>query len=105
MSDRDPIGYLACNQCLEVKKVYQGQGKRAKFLYSRCGCGVDQRTGSAVQAQFASHKSLEEATADLKQMSSPPEPKTTEKPPKKACKTPWIIGGVVAFFGLLSLRS
>ncbi|WP_406733419.1 hypothetical protein RJD39_04675 [Vibrio scophthalmi] len=102
-NDREPIGFLPCKQCLSLKSVFQGQGKRARFLYARCECGLDQRTGNGVQANFAKHMSQDEAAAAL-QTFKDPKPNDDEKPKDKGSKLPWIVGGVLAVFGLMSLR-
>ncbi|MCC4787514.1 hypothetical protein BCU71_25475 [Vibrio lentus] len=102
MSDtREPIGFRACKKCLSLKSIFQGQGKRARFLYAKCNCGLDQRTGEPVQASFANHKSKEEAQAELETFKLP---KPTEPPKEKSSKAPWVIAGVLGVFGLLSLR-
>ncbi|MBY8270205.1 hypothetical protein KW521_12610 [Vibrio fluvialis] len=104
MSEREPIGYLPCKQCMSLKSVFQGQGKRARFLYARCDCGLDQRTGSGVQASFNKHIAKEEAQAVLEQLQLPPPKDDEDKPKEKSSKAPWIIGGVLAVVGLFSLR-
>lgn len=101
-NEREPLGFLPCKKCSSLKSVYQGNGKRARFLYARCGCGLDQRTGDGVQAVFQKHMSKEDAAAALEQLN---QPKPTETEPKeKSSKAPWIVGGVLAVVGLLSLR-
>lgn len=101
-NEREPLGFLPCKKCSSLKSVYQGNGKRARFLYARCGCGLDQRTGEGVQASFHKHMSKEDAAAALEQLT---QPKPTENEPKeKSSKAPWIVGGVLAVVGLMSLR-
>lgn len=102
-NEREPIGFLPCKQCLSLKSVFQGQGKRARFLYARCSCGLDQRTGDSVQANFSKHLSKEEASEALDKLKEP-KPNEDDKPKEKGSKMPWIVGGVLAVFGLLSLR-
>ena len=103
MSDtREPIGYLPCKECLSLKSVFQGQGKRARFLYVKCDCGIDQRTGAVVQSKWAQHVSKEEAAAALEAMKQP-EPKETDEPKPKS-KAPWIVAGVLGAVSLLALR-
>lgn len=99
---REPIGYKPCKKCLSLKSILQGQGKRARFLYAKCSCGIDQRTGEAVQASFADNMSKEDAQAAL-EIIKQPKPNETE-PKEKSSKAPWIIAGVLGVFGLLSLR-
>jgi len=106
MSDREPLGYLACKRCGEVKKVFQGQGKRANYLYSNgCACGIDQRTGAKVQADFAKCKSLEEAQADAEAMkaATPPPTKDTEDESQKCDKAPWLIGAALGALGIFAV--
>ncbi|MDE1323872.1 hypothetical protein L9W97_01895 [Vibrio aestuarianus] len=100
---REPIGFKPCKKCLSLKSILQGQGKRARFLYAKCSCGIDQRTGEAVQASFADNMSREEAQAALETMKQP-KPTDNEPPKEKSSKAPWIIAGVLGVFGLLSLR-
>lgn len=102
-NEREPIGFLPCRKCLSLKSVFQGQGKRARFLYARCNCGLDQRTGEGVQAGFQKYMSKEDASAALEQMKQP-KPTETNEPEKKSSKAPWIIAGVLGVFGLLSMR-
>lgn len=101
-NEREPIGFLPCKKCLSLKSIYQGNGKRAKFLYSRCGCGLNQLTGDVVQAEFHKHMSKEDATEALNKLKEPKPNETDE--PKKSSKAPWIIAGVLGVFGLLSLK-
>ncbi len=103
MSDREPIGYLPCKQCQSLKKVFQGQGKRARFLYTRCDCGLDQRTGAAIQASWSKHLSKEEAAEALAKLQTP-SPNEEDKPTEKPSKAPLVIAGVLGLFGLLSMR-
>ncbi|MCG9578131.1 hypothetical protein L1D14_18105 [Vibrio tubiashii] len=102
-NEREPIGFLPCKKCLQVKRIYQGNGKRAKFLYARCGCGLNQLTGDTVQAEFQKHMSKEDAAEALNKLKEP-KPNGEEPPKPKASKAPWIVGGVLAVVGLLSLR-
>ncbi|MCG9576426.1 hypothetical protein L1D14_09260 [Vibrio tubiashii] len=102
-NEREPIGFLPCKKCSSLKSVFQGQGKRARFLYARCGCGLDQRTGDGVQAAFQKHMSKEDAAAAL-ELIKQPKPSETDQTEKKSSKAPWIVGGVLAVVGLMSLR-
>lgn len=102
-NEREPIGFLPCKKCLQVKRIYQGNGKRAKFLYARCGCGLNQLTGDAVQAEFQKHMSQEDA-AEALELIKQPKPTETDKPEKKSSKAPWIFVGILGVFGLLSMK-
>ncbi|MFW7525303.1 hypothetical protein ACODM8_14370 [Vibrio ostreicida] len=99
---REPIGFLPCKTCLNLKSVYQGQGKRARFLYVRCECGLDQRTGSCVQTVWQKHLNKEEATEALGAMKNVPSEQPA--PNDKSSKAPLMVCCVLGVFGLLSLR-
>lgn len=71
---KEPIGFLPCRACGEVKNIYQGEGRNAAFLYAKCGCGTDTRKGDTVQKRLAAHTTREEAESALK---SAPEPQST----------------------------
>lgn len=103
-NEREPIGYLPCTKCKSLKSVYQGTGKRARFLYARCGCGLNQLTGEAVQAEFQKHMSKEDASAALEQLTQPKPTETKPEPKEKSSKAPWIVAGVLGVVGLLSMR-
>ncbi|MCF7355070.1 hypothetical protein [Vibrio phage vB_VruC_PG21] len=102
MSDREPVGFLPCKKCLSLKSVYQGQGKRARFLYAKCKCGLDQRTGAPVQNAFAKHITKEEAQAQLETLKTPTE--TKEQKEESSSTVPWVIAGLIGVFGFLKLR-
>ena len=48
----DVIGYIDCDDCGERATVHKTNRGKARYLYRRCGCGCDQRTGSAVQSRL-----------------------------------------------------
>lgn len=83
-------------------KLFQGQGKRDRFLYVRCDFGLDQRTGPAIQSKFSKHLSKEDAQQQLDDLKSGDD--NRDQDDKKTSFTPWLIGGAVAVVGFLSLR-
>lgn len=102
MSEREPVGFLPCKKCQSLKSVYQGQGKRARFLYAKCECGLDQRTGAPVQNAFAKHLTREEAQAQLDTLKTPTETPTPKE--ENSSAAPWVIAGVIGVLGLLKLK-
>lgn len=47
------LGYVECQGCGGRCSVHQTTRGAGRFLYTRCGgCGVDQRTGPAVQSRL-----------------------------------------------------
>ena len=50
---RKPVGTEHCNECGTLARFYQVQkGNRTGYLYRRCECGADQRSGAAVQVKW-----------------------------------------------------
>ncbi|MFL1484905.1 hypothetical protein [Marinobacter sp. LN3S78] len=53
--NRKPVGRADCADCGTVAAFYQvTKGKRAGYLYKRCGCGCDQSSGKAKQQRWLS---------------------------------------------------
>lgn len=51
--DRKPVGTEHCAECGTLARFYQVQkGNRTGYLYRRCECGADQRSGAAVQVKW-----------------------------------------------------
>ncbi len=50
--NRPVIGYIHCDDCGERGTVHQSARGKGRYLYKRCGCGCDQRTGKAVQTRL-----------------------------------------------------
>lgn len=51
--NRPVVGTVPCDGCHQTKALYQVQtGKKAGYLYGRCGCGADQRTGAHIQREW-----------------------------------------------------
>lgn len=46
------LGYRFCPECEERATVHEAAGKRAGFLYQRCGCGCAQANGAWVQTRL-----------------------------------------------------
>ncbi|MDB1122831.1 hypothetical protein [Vibrio algarum] len=78
MTDKTPLGYVVCTTCQSPKAIYQGSGRRIKYVFGRCECGLDNRTKPPVQAVMSAYKPLEEVKAELEALNqpveSPPEP-------------------------------
>lgn len=69
----NPLGYVVCKTCLTPKAIYQGTGKRQNFVYGRCACGLDNRTGKAIQTQLKAFKPLDDIEAELTILNQPVE--------------------------------
>ena len=53
--NRKAVGTEHCNECSTTARFYQVQtGNRTGYLYRRCECGADQKTGAAVQMRWLS---------------------------------------------------
>lgn len=51
--NRKAVGTEYCSECQTLARFYQVQkGHRLGYLYRRCECGADQRTGASVQARW-----------------------------------------------------
>ena len=51
--NRKAVGTEHCNECGTTARFYQEQkGNRLGYLYRRCECGADQRSGAAVQVKW-----------------------------------------------------
>lgn len=51
--NRKAVGTKHCDTCGTLGRYYQVQkGNRTGYLYYRCECGADQRSGAAVQVQW-----------------------------------------------------
>lgn len=51
--NRKAVGTEHCSECGTLARFYQVQkGNRTGYLYRRCECGADQRTGAAVQVKW-----------------------------------------------------
>lgn len=51
--NRKAVGTEHCSECGTLARFYQVQrGNRTGYLYRRCECGADQKTGAALQARW-----------------------------------------------------
>ena len=51
--NRKAVGTEHCVECGTLARFYQVQkGNRTGYLYRRCECGADQRTGAGVQVKW-----------------------------------------------------
>ncbi|EFP97449.1 hypothetical protein [Vibrio caribbeanicus] len=83
--EKEILGYITCRTCMTPKAIIQGSGKRKEYVYGRCECGVDNRTGSAAQSKMKGFKSIEEIQAEIEALNQPkpelkPEPQSEPKP-------------------------
>lgn len=63
--EKEILGYITCRTCMTPKAIMQGSGKREKYVYGRCECGVDNRTGSAAQSKMKGFKSLADIELEI----------------------------------------
>ncbi|CCN85486.1 conserved hypothetical protein [Vibrio nigripulchritudo SFn27] len=80
--EKEILGYVVCRTCLTPKAIMQGTGKRANYVYGRCECGLDNRTGAAAQKKMRAYKTLEEVQAEIEQLKNP-EPEPEPQPESK----------------------
>lgn len=80
------VGTLHCDECNEEASVLQTKRGKGTYLYRRCGCGCDQRTGAAIQKKWALEMTPRAGFEHLKPEQTEPEPivepETTEPEPK-----------------------
>lgn len=84
--DRKPVGTEHCDECGTLARFYQVQkGHRLGYLYRRCECGADQRTGAAVQVRWLKTMALtgepmipHPLQSQVDEPSETPEPETAE---------------------------
>lgn len=51
--NRKAVGTEQCHECGTLARFYQVQkGNRLGYLYRRCECGADQRSGAGVQVKW-----------------------------------------------------
>lgn len=51
--NRKAVGTEHCDECGTLARFYQVQkGNRTGYLYRRCECGADQKTGAAIQTRW-----------------------------------------------------
>lgn len=80
--NRKPVGTEHCDECGTTARFYQVQrGNRLGYLYRRCECGADQKTGAAIQVKWLSR---------MQRTPEPmiPHPLETEKKPADPLRDP-----------------
>jgi len=88
-TDKQSLGFVLCKTCMSPKAIFQGTGNRKNYVYGRCECGVDNRTGKAHQDRLKAYKSRDEIEAQIEALNNPapasePEPlPAPETPPKQ----------------------
>lgn len=51
--NRKAVGTEHCSECGTLARFFQVQkGNRTGYLYRRCECGADQKTGAAIQSRW-----------------------------------------------------
>ena len=79
--NNEVVGTLPCGVCGEVASLHETKrGKGKGRLYRRCGCGCDQRTGAAIQAEWRQSMTPRPGFEYLAEPK--PEPETTEPVPE-----------------------
>ncbi|WP_017191177.1 hypothetical protein [Vibrio harveyi] len=82
--EKEILGYITCRTCMTPKAIMQGTGKRERYVYGRCECGVDNRTGTAAQSKMKRVKPLEEIQEEIEALNQPKvEPKQEPQPEPK----------------------
>lgn len=107
--NRKAVGTEHCNTCGTLGRFYQVQkGNRTGYLYYRCECGADQRSGAAVQVKWLKsmkrtgetmiHHPLDKSGDEPAEPAGTPEPKpaeplaTSEGNPEKETPKAGMIG-------------
>lgn len=101
----ETVGTFHCGDCDTVADVKLTKRGKGTYLYVRCGCGCDQRTGKAIQEKWAQQMTPREGFEYLKPEQTEPEPKpaepelieTVKVEPKKKVKG----AGLMPIFGAL----
>lgn len=82
----ETVGTFLCSDCNTVADVKLTKRGKGTYLYVRCGCGCDQRTGKAIQEKWAHQMTPRAGFEHLKPEQTEPqpliEPETTEPEPK-----------------------
>ncbi|RSD30338.1 hypothetical protein [Vibrio pectenicida] len=86
--EKEILGYITCRTCMTPKAIIQGSGKRKEYVYGRCECGPDNRTGKPAQLEMKSFKPLADIELEIKtikngkpKLNDPkPEPQSDPKP-------------------------
>lgn len=75
--NNDVLGYIECADCKTRATVHRTSRGKSRYLYKRCDCGCDQRTGAAVQTWLFNNTQWIGVVPD-----APPNLLTTEKQPE-----------------------
>jgi hypothetical protein len=90
VTNNEVLGYFKCGDCGDRATVHKVKRGKGRFLYKRCECGCDQRTGAKVQTKlFNGTEWLGEAPEPPPNLIEPkviPEPKQPAKQPKNEPK-------------------
>lgn len=111
--NRKPVGTEHCDQCGTLARFYQVQkGNRTGYLYRRCECGADQRTGAAIQCKWLESMDRTAETMiphPLEQVRetppepAPPEPEETPEPRTSSGGNPETTNHKAGALGLLAM--
>ncbi len=116
VKNNDVLGYAQCADCGERATVHRTTRGKGRYLYKRCGCGCDQRTGAAVQTWLYNNTEwlgeAPEPPPNLKPAATPkaePEPQEPpsepeaqpEKQEKAETKTPLLLLGITGISAVL----
>ncbi|CAM3794188.1 hypothetical protein [Vibrio aquimaris] len=85
--EKEILGYITCHTCMSPKAIIQGSGKRKDYVYGRCECGPDNRTGKPAQLEMRGFKTLEEIQAEIEALN---QPKPESKPEPQSEPTPVV---------------
>jgi len=119
--NNEVLGYTECSECNERATVHQTKRGKGRFLYTRCACGCDQRTGAAVQTRLYNNAEwlgdAPEPPPNLikpkvqepeKQPESEPKPQPKEEPrttEKKPLLLALATGTTIALLALLGRKT
>jgi len=81
-NEKTVLGYIVCHDCMTPKAIYQGSGKRIKYVYGRCTCGMDNRTGKSAQEKMSTFKPLEDVQAEIEAIKANKLAKQTQSEPQ-----------------------
>ncbi len=115
--NRKPVGTEHCNECGTLARFFQVQkGHRTGYLYKRCECGCDQKTGAAVQSRWLQNMQrtgepmIPHPLEQVREPDPEPEPKTEEpldnsegEPEPESKKTGLIGLGILLVAGAAAL--
>jgi len=89
--NNEVLGYSKCDDCGDRATVHKVKRGKGRYLYKRCGCGCDQRTGAKVQTKlFYGTEWIGDAPEPPPNIIKPKvvdEPKQTKEEPNKEPET------------------